>query len=268
MNITSIKNIQIKYLKQLQSKSKLRLKDKCFVVEGVREVEMALKFNYIFKKVYISVEHYKAHHNFSKETEIFSISSDVYQHIAYRSSTEGIIAICESKPHRLNDLDFETAAPLVLVLESPEKPGNIGAILRTADAAGVDALIIANPRTDLYNPNTIRSSLGAVFSNQIALGKSEEVIQFLNENSINMYAATLQNSNSYLKYDYKKSAAFVMGSEALGLSEIWRERDDIQAINIPMHGEIDSMNLSVSTAILTFEAVRQRLDPKGHSSQR
>lgn len=258
MTITSSKNTQIKYLKQLQSKSKLRLKDNSFVVEGIREVEMALKSNYNFIKVFTSEGYNFSHYNFSKNTEITSVSSHIYEHIAYRSNTEGIIGICESKSHNLEDLKFKTSNPLILVLESPEKPGNIGAILRTADASGADAVIIANPCTDLYNPNTIRASLGAVFSNQIALGKSEDVMAFLVDNGINIYSATLQNSNSYLAHDYRKPTAFAMGCEAYGLSEVWRNHSNIQAIKIPMQGEIDSMNLSVSTAILTFEALRQR----------
>jgi TrmH family RNA methyltransferase len=258
MTITSSKNPQIKYLKQLQSKSKLRLKDDCFVIEGVREIAMALKFDYQMQKVFISEDNYSADLIFSDQTEIIQISSKVYQDIAYRSSTEGVIGICKSKPHTLENLSFKTSKPLCLVLESPEKPGNIGAILRTADASGIDAVIIANPRTDLYNPNTIRSSLGAVFSVQIATGNSYEVIQFLVQKIINVYTATLQNSNSYLEHNYQNATAFVMGSEAKGLTQIWRDQPKFQAINIPMQGEIDSMNLSVSTAVLTFEAVRQR----------
>ncbi len=258
MDISSIKNPQIKYLKQLQSKSKQRVGDECFVVEGVREIEMALRYNYYVDKVFISEEFYKADLKFSDQTEILSISSNVYQNLAYRSSTEGIVGLCKSPKHDLNFLKFKTQNPLVLVLESPEKPGNIGAVLRTADAAQVDAVIIANPKTDVYNPNTIRASLGAVFSNPIAIGSSKEVYAFLKEHSFNMYSATLQNSNSYLEKNYKNKTALVMGSEAHGLTDFWRVQPDIQSINIPMLGHIDSMNLSVSTAVLCFEALRQR----------
>lgn len=258
MTITSPKNPQIKYLKQLQSKSKLRIRDNCFVVEGVREIEMALKYRYRFKTIFIAEELYNAELNLPTDTEVIKISAAVYEHLAYRSGTEGIVGLCKSRSHALYDIRFKRNSPLILVLESPEKPGNIGAILRTADASGADAVIIANPKTDLYNPNTIRASLGAIFSNQIALGSSDDVIQFLQNQNINIYAATLQNSNSYLQHDYKLPTAFAMGSEAHGLSEIWRSHPDIKAMHIPMQGEVDSMNLSVSTAILTFEAVRQR----------
>ncbi|RRO24952.1 TrmH family RNA methyltransferase [Flavobacteriaceae bacterium 14752] len=258
MNITSTKNSQIKYLKQLQSKSKLRLADGCFVVEGVREIEMALAFNYYIDKVFIAEELYQGDLKFSDQTEILSISSNVYQHLAYRSSTEGVVGLCKSAKHDLKSLKFKTQNPLILVLESPEKPGNIGAILRTADAAQVDAVIIADSKTDVYNPNTIRASLGAVFSTPIAIASSNEVYKFLKENSFNIYTATLQNSNSYLENNYRNKTAFVMGSEAQGLTEFWRVQPDIHSINIPMLGHIDSMNLSVSTAILCFEAIRQR----------
>ncbi len=258
MTISSTKNPQIKYLKQLQSKSKLRINDGCFVVEGVREIEMALNNNYDISKVYYAEELYESALNISNDIEAVSISTKVYEHLAYRSSTEGIVALCKSPTHYLSDLKFNSSNPLVLILESPEKPGNIGAILRTADAAQVDAFIIANPKTDIYNPNTIRASLGAVFSNTISLGSSEEVYQFLNNHSFNIFTATLQNSNSYLEKNYNNKTAFVMGSEAYGLSDFWRKQNNIQAINIPMLGQIDSMNLSVSTAILTFEALRQR----------
>lgn len=258
MEISSTKNAQIKYIKQLQAKSKLRLKDGYFIIEGVREIEVALAFNYTITKVFYAKEFYQGNLKFSDQTEQMSISSKVYEHLAYRSSTEGIIALCKSPEHNLNTLKFKSTNSLVLVLESPEKPGNIGAILRTVDAAAVDAVIIADPKTDLYNPNTIRASLGAVFSNNIALGTSEETFEFLEHNSFNIYAATLQNSNSYLKENYTPKSAFLMGSEAYGLSKFWRSQPGIQAINIPMKGQIDSMNLSVSSAVLIYEALRQR----------
>lgn len=258
MEITSTKNPQIKHLKQLQAKSKLRLKAGFFVIEGVREIEMALIYNYHIDTVFVAEELYRADLNFSDETEMISISTKVYEHLAYRTSTEGVVAICKSPKHNLTHLKFKNSNPLVLVLESPEKPGNIGAILRTADAARIDAVIIADAKTDLYNPNTIRASLGTVFSNHIALGSSEEIYGFLKNNSFKVYTATLQNSNSYLRENYKTKTAFVMGSEAYGLTKFWRDQPEIKAVNIPMRGQIDSMNLSVSSAILIFEALRQR----------
>ena len=154
-------------------------------------------------------------------------------------------------------LQFKTKNPLVLVAEAPEKPGNIGALLRTADAANVDAVIIANPKTDLYNPNIVRSSVGCVFSNTIATGSTEDVISFLNTNNINIYSAILQESINCTHPDYKTASAIVVGTEATGLSQEWRDASK-ENISIPMQGKIDSMNVSVAAGILVFEAVRQR----------
>ena len=186
------------------------------------------------------------------------ISNKVYEYIAYRSTTEGVIAICKTPSHKLEDLVLNTSSPLVLILESPEKPGNIGAILRTADAANIDAIIIAEPLTDLYNPNTIRSSLGAIFTTPIATATNKDAYEYINTHNINGFIATLQNSNYFGDEDYRTSTAFIMGNEASGLSAFWRNHSNIKAVNIPMKGKLDSLNLSVSTAILTYEALRQR----------
>jgi RNA methyltransferase, TrmH family len=258
MSISSTKNPQIKYLKQLQSKSKLRLQDDCFVVEGIREMSMAVKFGYSFTKVYTVAELFNDSIVFNADTQVIPITKQVYEHLAYRSSTEGVIGICKWPDLKLDRFQFKNEQALVLVLESPEKPGNIGAILRTADAAKADAVIIADAKTDLYNPNTIRSSLGAIFSIPLLQDNSEKVYNFLKTKGFQCFAASLQNSNSYLAENYRDKTAFIMGCEAQGLSDFWRNQPEIKAINIPMRGEVDSMNLSVSTAILTFEALRQR----------
>jgi TrmH family RNA methyltransferase len=142
-------------------------------------------------------------------------------------------------------------------MESIEKPGNIGAMLRTCDAAKIDAVIIADPKSDLYNPNIVRSSVGCLFTNQIATATSEEAIHYLIENNIRFYSATLQNSTSYHTQNYSAPTALVVGTEATGLTPIWREKAT-QNIIIPMQGAIDSMNVSVAAAILIFEAKRQR----------
>ncbi len=166
------------------------------------------------------------------------------------------MAVAKTKSLLLSDLKL-SKNPLILVAEGLEKPGNLGALLRTADAANIDAVIIANPRTDIYNPNIVRSSVGCLFTRQIATGTTEEVVSFLKENNINFYSATLQNSNEYYKENYTTPTALVVGTEATGLTEIWRT-ESTQNIIIPMQGEIDSMNVSVAAAILLFEAKRQR----------
>ncbi len=147
--------------------------------------------------------------------------------------------------------------PLILIAEAPEKPGNIGALLRTADAANVDAFILANPKTDLYNPNIIRSSVGCVFTNTIATGNTEDIITFLKASNINIYSAILQDAAYYHQQDFTKASAIVVGTEADGLSQAWRDAST-QNIIIPMSGKIDSMNVSVAAGILVFEAKRQR----------
>jgi TrmH family RNA methyltransferase len=145
----------------------------------------------------------------------------------------------------------------VVVLESVEKPGNLGAILRSADAANVDAVIVCDPLTDLYNPNLIRASIGAIFTVPTAVCTSEECIAFLKERKIKILTAQLQDSYEYYNYDMRQATAIVMGTESTGLTQQWREAADAH-IRIPMLGRLDSLNVSVSAAILMYEAVRQR----------
>jgi len=258
--IESLQNPTIKNILKLQEKSRERKKSGLFVIEGKREVSLAIKGNYtitslLFCEDVVSEEEFDV---FTTEnSEIISISKEVYQKIAYRNSTEGIIAIAKIKEFSLKNIEFSTSTPLILVAEAPEKPGNIGALLRTCDAANLDAVFIANPKTDMYNPNIIRSSVGCLFTNQIATGTTEEIITFLKENNINSFATTLQNSNEYHKEDYTQASAIVVGTEATGLTDVFRT-SATQNINIPMQGQIDSMNVSVAAAIVIFEAKRQR----------
>jgi len=256
--ITSLHNSLVKNIIKLQEKSRERKKQGLFVVEGKREISLALKGDYVIETLLFldSIVDPNYLLNFSN-TELIELSNEVYEKIAYRETTEGIIALVKSKELSLKSLRFKNKTPLILVAEGIEKPGNIGAMLRTADAAKIDAVLIANPKTDVYNPNVIRSSVGCVFTNQIAMGSSEEIIDYLEQNNITIYSATLQNSNSYIKEVYTSASALVVGTEATGLTKIWREKAT-QNINIPMEGEIDSMNVSVTAAILIFEAKRQR----------
>ena len=188
--------------------------------------------------------------------KVFHVSRNVYEKIAYRGSTEGIIAEMKYKERRLEDIKL-SGNPLVIVLESVEKPGNLGAVLRSADAAGADAVIICDPLTDLYNPNLIRASIGAIFSRQVAAASSEETIAWLKKNNIQILTAQLQDSSLYYDTPMTGPTAIVMGTESTGLTDIWRKAAD-KHIRIPMLGALDSLNVSVSAAILLFEAVRQR----------
>ena len=258
--ITSIQNSYIKELLKLQEKSRERKKKGLFIIEGKREISLAISANYEFDTIlYFEdlISEQDILHLFNTNVNRILISKEVYQKLAYRGSTEGIIAVTKAKDFSLENIKFETETPLILVAEGVEKPGNIGALLRTADAANVAAVFIANPKSDLYNANIIRSSVGCVFTNQIAVGSSEEIVAFLAEKKIQMYATTLQNSNEYHKENYTAATAIVVGTEATGLTTVFRE-EATQNINIPMQGQIDSMNVSVAAAIVLFEAKRQR----------
>ena len=256
--ITSVQNPFIKSILLLQGKSKVRKTTGTFLIEGKREIDLAIAGNYEIETILFCADfaEEKDIKQLSDAAEIIEISRDVYQKIAYRDTTEGFIAVAKSKTHELTNLKLPEN-PLILVLESLEKPGNIGAILRTADAANIDAVIIANPKSDLYNPNLIRSSVGCLFTNQIAVGTNADIINYLKSKNIAIYAASLQNSEPYHIQNFTSSTALVVGTEATGLTQEWREAAK-QNIIIPMQGAIDSMNVSVAAAILVFEAKRQR----------
>lgn len=261
--ITSTQNPFIKELFQLKEKSRIRKKKNTFLIEGLREISLSIKGGYIIEKILADAsiiyedDFESLTKNLSSEVEIIEISNEVYKKLALRDSTEGVLAIAKAKNLTLNTIQFKNENPLVLVAEAPEKPGNIGALLRTADAAGIDAVLIANPKTDMYNPNIIRSSIGCVFTTTIATGSTAEIISFLKENNIKMYGAALTASIEYQTINYNKPSAVVVGTEATGLSDEWLE-NTTKNIIIPMRGAIDSMNVSVSAAIILFEAVRQR----------
>ena len=260
--ISSIQNLLIKEFFQLKEKSRTRKKEQHFLIEGQREISLAIKGNYEIETILFDskITSYEAAKNLADDnaTNFIEISKEVYKKLAYRTTTEGIIAVAKTKTLSLQDIKFQTSTPLVLIMEAPEKPGNIGALLRTADAANLDAVLIANPKTDLYNPNIIRSSIGCVFTNQIATGSTSEIIKFLQEKSVKIFCAALTGSaKDYHTQNYTQATAIVVGTEATGLSNEWLENSD-ENIMIPMQGEIDSMNVSVSAGILIFEAKRQR----------
>ncbi len=261
--ISSLQNPLIKKIGVLQDKARERKKSGLFVLEGLRELQLAIKGKYTLDTVLFQ-DDLIAKNDISdlldaslSQPEIISISKEVYQKLAYRKTTEGILALAQSKPHSLSELVLPTKNPLLLIAEAPEKPGNIGALLRTADAAGLDAVIIANPRSDMYNPNIIRSSVGCIFTNNIAVGTTSEIISYIKDKNIYSYCAALTASKNYTEVDFNRASAIVVGTEATGLSQEWLETSE-QNIIIPMAGEIDSMNVSVSAAILIFEAKRQR----------
>ena len=249
--ITSVQNARIKHVVALQQKSSLRREEGLFVVEGQREIEHCIACGYEIEELFVlNTISYTGH------SPATLVSPQVYEKMAYRESTEGIIAVAKTKQHRLKDLSLKDN-PLIVVLERVEKPGNLGAILRSAEAAGVDAVIVCDPLTDLYNPNLIRASIGGVFNVPVAVCTSEECITFLKQRHITILTAQLQDSYEYYDYDMRPATAIVMGTESTGLTQQWREAADAH-IRIPMLGRLDSLNVSVSAAILMYEAVRQR----------
>ena len=250
--ITSVQNARIKHVVALQQKSSLRREEGLFVVEGRREIEHCIACGYEVVEIFSRKEN-----TLADSTTL--VTPQVYEKMAYRGSTEGMIAVAKCKNHELSILSPLTThhSPLIIVLERVEKPGNLGAILRTAEAAAVDAVIVCDPLTDLYNPNLIRASIGGVFSVPVAVCTSDECIAFLKERQIKILTAQLQDSYEYYDYDMRSATAIVMGTEATGLTQQWREAADAH-IRIPMLGRLDSLNVSVSAAILMYEAVRQR----------
>ncbi len=258
--ITSAKNPKVKRLLALQEKSALRRESGLFVVEGRRELEHCIAAGFVPEAVFVCSElapqGQQPGGSLDSGPNVFYLSKEVYAKVAYRGGTEGVIAEVRAKDLKLEDLKLRKN-PLVMVLESVEKPGNLGAVLRSADAAGADAVLVCDPLTDIYNPNLIRASIGAVFTVPIVCCSSEEAIAWLKAGGIRILTAQLQDSSPYYDVDMTCGTAIVMGTESTGLSDIWRKAADAHIL-IPMLGSLDSLNVSVSAAILLYEAVRQR----------
>lgn len=258
--IQSAQNTRIKNLKKLE-KSSERKEQGVFLIEGLRELCLAVRAGYELEELFLCEELLTQSEEYnlsevSENTPIILLSKEAYSAVAYRETTEGILATAKPKEHGLQNLELKENA-LVLVIEAVEKPGNLGAMLRTCDAAAVDAVIVCDARTDVYNPNVVRSSIGCNFTNQIGVGTTEEVIHFLKEKKVKTYAAELTAEKFYFEQDLKEASAIVVGTEATGLSEEWIHAAE-ERIKIPMLGTIDSLNVSVSAAVLLFEARRQR----------
>lgn len=258
--ITSLQNTRIKNIVKL-SKSKERREQNLFVIEGARELSLAVAGGYEIDSVYIYPELF-ANTDYPDCLETipdynrFEVTEAVFEKVAYREGSDGLLALARPKKHTLDSLKLSDT-PFIIILEAVEKPGNLGAILRTADAAQADAVIICDPATDLYNPNVIRSGVGCLFTVQTAVCSSQEALSFLKSKGIKSFAAELQASQWYHVTDFTIPSSIIMGTEADGLTDFWLKNADAR-IKIPMRGQIDSLNVSVSTAVLTFEAMRQR----------
>lgn len=259
--IISPSNPRIKNVLKLKEKSSERKLQDLIVVEGLREILMAKENGYGIKTLFIceDIAGRKSKELVSSASHLVKISKEIFHKIAYRENSDGLLALVIPKHLRLKDLKL-SAIPLLIILESVEKPGNLGAILRTADASGVDAVIVCDPKTDIYNPNVIRSSIGCIFSKQMIAASSDEVIGFLREKKIRSFAAALSAKKNYLESDLAISAAIILGTEADGLSQKWLTSSDEQ-IKISMLGKTDSLNVSASCAVIVYEAVRQRQIP-------
>ncbi len=258
--ITSTHNPRIKHVLQL-SKSSSRKDENLFVIEGLREIKKASATGYHFEAVYycpdiMNEESLAFLSQLSPQTERIEVIKHVYERMAYRNNRDGLIIEAVPKYPEPEELKLSDN-PLIFVLESVEKPGNLGAIFRTADAADVDAVLICDSQTDIYNPNIIRSSLGCLFTTPFAISTPSRIIEFLKEKGILVISAALQTSMIYSDLDLRKPSAIVLGSEAEGLTEIWRTHSDF-TVKIPMAGMADSLNVSVTAGILVFEALRQR----------
>lgn len=260
--ISSTSNQKIKEILLLQQKSQERRKRNLMVVEGAREIRLAITSGCKPVSVFYCAELFTEKEDVSALLSAFhadtqyGVSPNVFSTVAYRDSSDGLIAVMVPVIYSLSGLE-KKKNPLVIVLESVEKPGNLGAILRTADAAQVDAVIVCDPRADFYNPNTIRSSIGCVFTVPVVSCESAEAIKWLKKNKIRIFTAALNAQHFYHECDLSGPAALVMGTEATGLTKQWLEASD-ENIMIPMRGKIDSLNVSVSAAILVFETMRQR----------
>lgn len=258
--ITSLQNPRVKQIVQL-SKARERREQGLVVVEGAREIGLAMDAGHEPEVVYVCPEIYaKSEYpdllGRIAPSKTIPFTQSVFEKVAYREGSDGLIALIRPKEHRLEGLKLKEN-PFIIILESVEKPGNLGAVLRTADAACVDAVIICDPQTDLYNPNAIRSSVGCLFTVQVAVCSSTACLQWMKSNKIQSFAAELNASEWYQDCDFTGPSAIIMGTEADGLTAFWLDNAD-KRIKIPMRGVIDSLNVSVSTAVLTFEAMRQR----------
>lgn len=265
--IISPANPRIKNILKLQANSRDRRAQNLIVIEGYREISRAIASGIEIRELYVCQEldrQGRSGELISQDSRIqlMEVGKEAFSRIAYREGSDGLVALAVPRNLGLNDLRL-SSAPLILILESVEKPGNLGAIMRTADAAGLDAVIVCDPLTDIYNPNAIRSGVGCIFTCQVATCTSVEAMTWLRKNKIRVYAAALsEKALPYYQVDFSGPAAIVMGTEATGLSHEWLDNSDLQVI-IPMNGVADSLNVSTSAAVLVFEAVRQRESGSG-----
>ncbi|MGE5072132.1 MAG: TrmH family RNA methyltransferase [Anaerolineae bacterium] len=255
MQITSLQNERVKYLVKLREDRRQRQRDGLMLVEGWDEISLALAAGHP-PRTLINCPDLAGRDLGSAAPETLTVSVPVFEKISYRDNPDGWMAVFPTPQRSLSDLELGPA-PLVIVAESVEKPGNLGAILRTADAAGVDALLVCDPRVDLYSPNVVRASRGALFSVAAVEASSAEALDFLRGRGIRVVAATPGATELYTAQDLRGPLAIAVGTEDEGLTSFWLERADARVL-IPMLGRVNSLNVSIATALIVYEAVRQR----------
>lgn len=254
MDISSLQNPRVKQVVRLREKRQ-RERDGLMLVEGWDELTLALGAGWQPLTVYHAPELATRQIN-GIQSELLTVSRSVFEKMSYRDTPDGWLAVFSLPAPQLEDLMLPPV-PLLIVAESVEKPGNLGAMLRTADAAGVDALIVCDPRTDVYNPNVVRASRGALFSVPAVQSSAQAVLSYLRRQGISIVAATAHTDTLYTQADLRQPVAIVVGTEDEGLSDFWLKNADLK-VKIPMVGRVESLNVSVAAALFVYEAVRQR----------
>jgi TrmH family RNA methyltransferase len=260
--ITSPHNPRVRLAARLRD-HRQRRKEQRILIDGTREISRALAAGVALHEVFFCAELCQGPDArrllegiVHSGAEVIEVSPAAFARLAFGEREEGIVAVAAVPPHSLEDLRLPEN-PFVAVLEGVEKPGNIGAVLRSADAAGVSALVLAAPRTDLFNPNAIRASLGTIFSLPVASSTTEDVLAWLRAHQLQIVAARVEGSAVYTEIDYRRRTAVIFGSEAEGLTPLW-SGDNVRAVRLPMLGAADSLNVSAAAVVLFYEALRQR----------
>ncbi len=255
MDITSLQNPRVKHIVKLRDDKRQRKKDRLMLVEGYDEIQLALAAGYK-PQTLLSAPELVARQIGGSAAENLTVNRAVFEKMSYRENPDGWLAVFPIPNTSLDDLDL-SETPLLIVAESVEKPGNLGAILRTADAAHVDALLVCDPRVDLWNPNVVRASRGAIFSVPAVESDNTSVWEWLKRRGIRVLAATPSAETHYTDTNLREPLAIAVGTEDEGLTDFWMSNADVK-IKIPMLGKVNSLNVSVSTALILYEAVRQR----------
>ena len=260
--ITSAHNEGIKHLVRLRERRE-REKERLTVLEGYRELTRADEYGMVLTEAWFSPELFLGENEFpllerlnARGVRLFQVPPHLLTKVTYRDRPEGLVAVAKMLKHELSGIPVRENG-LYLLAESIEKPGNLGSMLRSADAAGVDGLIICDRQTDIYNPNVIRASTGALFSVPLAETDNESALAWLREHRILSIATTPHTDKCYTDIDMRGAVAIVMGTEQTGLTDFWLKNADLPAV-IPMLGKIDSLNVATATTILLYEAARQR----------